>query len=102
MSVFFCFFPLCERCAASSQSGAMTALAHAPGERPDKLARASAATDVAGQIVGIPLGEHFVVGVFDAIGGGCLADVIEHHDPAHDERQWVGEPLARDVGSRAV
>ena len=41
-------------------------------------------------------------GAVDAIGGGVLQEVAEHHHRALDERQRIGDVLARDVGRAAV
>ena len=41
-------------------------------------------------------------GGFDAASGGAFAEMIEHHDAAHQEGGGIGEALAGDVGRGAV
>ena len=37
-------------------------------------------------------------GPLDAVGGGLLVQVPEHEDSREDEREWIRDVLARDVG----
>lgn len=78
-----------------------------PGELPDEvrdrirdLHRRGGASEVrrpddAGQ-------QGIIDRVFDALGGGCLSEVPEHHRPRQDHRDRVRETLPRDVGGAPV
>ena len=58
------------------------------------------AAEVAGGVLALAI--NAFEGGFDAAGGGTLAEMIEHHDAAHQQRGGIGEAFAGDVRRGAV
>ena len=55
------------------------------------------AAEVAGDAFGFAV--YLFEGGFDALGGGLFAQVLEHHDAAHEQGRGISEAFAGDVGA---
>ena len=65
-----------------------------------KLLGGGSAADVPGDVLAVAV--DFVERGFDAVGGGALAEIVEHHNGAEEQGSRVSEAFAGNVGGGAV